>query len=842
MDYLADTIFLSDHHDFHNSMPLTGGLLTLEPAISEEVDDFNSDDYYQMHPNGASEVNKSNSKESVSSMTSCKSASGGAHHGHQVVCVHLSHLQPTRSNSISASDRRHMSPMTIRCSCNGCQTHHSNGGFFTLPTVPAGSDADYLSMTPLSQQRNAQTTTTNLESSNVEADRRRAHFQETEEVTYLDMAPMSPSSKASTSSMSSAAATTSTEFHLEKVRSYYGDENSIATSTVPESAVPPQTVPPSACSLVMDESIFGLTRAYSLGQKPEPLAPSIAAQCTVPKAVPTPPLAKDSRARSNTTGSHELKNRAFRLKSCLMGKQPPTMKQTSSSGSVEGEGCSGSASSSSSLAEIEVNLAAGCANSPAKNSKASSAPILVQQRTRSATIGTRPVAIGQPGSNPMHHMAHCKLSHPHAMFIAHHHPNCREATGKGIVPSSTARSHEAESDLMEIDYSNKPRNMGNSDLVLSTFEEEIIREVKKGPSRSRTNSTSGPSGSQAVLAMLRSGGSTSLDGSTTCHHHPQQHHPPTSNVQPQGRKRSDSTSAISNFFGPPRPPSAHGPGGQSSHKPGSTFENLIASFRQSLHIQPSSTSPLVKSTDSSPKVPSSTAASTEEESVYVMSSPSSSTAASKESTESLGQVSNANVKMLPPRPKPTPDPEEYTVMSPQLGLIFTSPKSAVPSERNNNNAPESMEMDLVKPARKAANLTRSNSRPEYEEEDSPYIMMAPDVASGRKSAPSSSSNSQKKQKISVRSLISSLGSRSSSESNQNGSSNSTRKKASTFSGRLLLNRSNSNHGNDGKRKKNSKSESSTANPVLVALPPTNCSADHVVATSGTVTTMSALAS
>lgn len=728
-------------------------------AISEEVDD----QYYQMMSPGVGaggsgggdqcSSSKSNSSQSISSMCSNKSATGSqcCHHHHQPSHVHQ--VQTTTS-----SDR---GPQRGFHQPKHHHSHHSHiySGFSPLPTLPAGTDADYLPMTPLSQQKKEDEE--GGEKAEKEADKDKAESSSTEATTtttskeqtstneaastittptttttttsttpaaaatpsdqpdstennestanssttipkeegsssssgggtpmdegdddggYLDMTPStesmskmaisttttatataSTSASSITTSSSPSCSTTNMEQKLEKVTSYYGGDQQQQQQQQPQES-----------SSTKDDSF--LTRAYSMGSRPEPLAPSIAAQCTTPGSTamavqqPHPHHSQhhphhphlvhqqqgqgqsagagvvDPRTRAFSMGSHGLSmsQHAFRNANRLQMRRHNQQQQSGrqqvapSSSSTSVEGCEpmmitaagGSSSSSSSLAEIEEGCCLEstgeldqhqhhnhhhhlpqvpefcCLSSKAVSS--ASAPILShlqQVRARSATLGARPnlhgvVGGGGCGSQCLKGSGGLFCAHPHH-HLAHQHQQqqlqfLHQQQQQQQQQAEEEEEEEPEGDLMEMDFTGKE---GPNQKTRSAFEEEI-REAKKVSSRNRKNSFGG---SEAVFAaVLRSGGSTSLDGSTAVR--PSTKTSTTTSAaatssttvassaatnQP-GRKRADSTSAISisSFFGPARPSGHH----VTFRTGSSTFDNFVSTFRQSLNLAAASSS------------------------------------------------------------------------------------------------------------------------------------------------------------------------------------------------------------------------------------------------------------
>lgn len=571
-------------------------MIPVEPPISEE--DFfpttSSSAHHAMH------LKTHHGPQSHSSLHH--------HHHHFMSSQHCYQFPHLSHNSFHSTGRHFRSPPNY---CNKCSSCFYSGHFnHYLPTVPAGNSSDYLPMNPVGNELN------NNEPKNVSD----------EEDRYLDMAPLSPTSKSTSTSggnissnnqvnvhsnsMSFHSDSSSIELHLEKVRSYYGNDDGVNGKD--KNAQPL----PNTCTFQQnysDDSIFnGLTRAYSTGSRPQPLGPTLAAQCiatssTVPPITSTNTLnsslnsnensvvsnsnktptnsasttlgnnSKNSsanRIRAFSTGSHGLNLAAIRLDSKRkkllyqlqqqkQSQQPNTLSQLVGS-SLENDTtiCS---TSTSSLAEEELTK---------KNHKASSAPVLspfIQQRTRSATLGSKPSTY-IPGT--IHHQHHHKgISH------THHHLRCHISSNEVVCangcimlyeqqqsqlqpPQQLPQQPEAESDLMEIDYSGNPKNnrprpmIDETGNIVSGFEEELLREAKKKESLNERNRIDNGTKVQSSLTTV-----VNTPTTTTGEH----------------RKRSDSTSTIGSLFGPSKPNRAVG-----NHH---LMDNLVATFKQSLQMQ-----------------------------------------------------------------------------------------------------------------------------------------------------------------------------------------------------------------------------------------------------------------
>lgn len=738
-------------------------LAPLEPTISE-------DDFF---PSSGSPSLPHHSIYSKPSNASCH-----LHHPPSAHCCHLVGHPPSHHG------RHFRSPPGSGIGTRSSCFHGPSNGHYShyLPPVPAGTTADYLTMSPGSHES----------TSHPESDH---HDQDD---GYLDMAPLSPSSKSPSTSGGNVSSNpvaippskssyhpdgSSIESHLEKVRSYYGNDEETGLGPRAKAGSTPHYQ--AANQSQTDDSIFnGLTRAYSTGSRPQPLAPSIGAQCVVPanpqagstsstentavaNSIRTTPASSSSsnnksshnRIRAFSTGSHGLNLAAIRLNSRRRKLQQMQNTQSQpwqcSVGSCEADTVLTSSSASSLIEEESVGR---------KHNKASSAPVLsplVQPRTRSATIGSKPSTFVPPAH---HHVGQHKpavVSSHHHLHHHHCHLNstemvcstaCKGPWYPGYEPQSPVNSTvlppQQEPDLMELDYSNNAKNnrpkanIDEGGTIMSGFEEELLREAKK-KERDRINNSS-------AAAAVSTGTSGSGGKPTTAVN------TASSGVPAEGRKRSDSTSTIGSFFGPPRP-AAMKPGG------GHLMDNLVASFKHSLNIQSSESRPLVgRESDS--------------QSDYILLSPGSSEGSKSSKSDHKNKSTfgfSSRMRLggsgkTPPatrstntpteQPKKYDEEEEYTVMAP----LNARPGSAK-GDKSVSATPEPrpVKSSIVSPKRRAE-----------DEEGSTYVMMAP--AGNTSHRAKSSSQARKGKASTVRSLISSL--------------SGDRKKGSSFS--LRLNRPN----------------------------------------------------
>nr|XP_046914541.1 probable serine/threonine-protein kinase DDB_G0282963 [Dermatophagoides farinae]XP_046914543.1 probable serine/threonine-protein kinase DDB_G0282963 [Dermatophagoides farinae] len=322
------------------------------------------------------------------------------------------------SSSISSS----LSSSNTNCTNNGGQSGVQNHHY--LPTIPAGEPSDYVPMKPM----NAHSPNNNSSADDQIRDddiskKKLDKTDEEEENCYLHMSPLAVANGDGSNPMvtsTSNSVSNSIEFNLEKLRSYIRDDDHTVSTTA-------KTVPvtiPANMNESNDDTIFnGLTRAYSTGSKPQPLAPSIGSQCnnqpvttktnigtdkvTKQQQLPTPSSSSSKstttshqiRNRASSTGSHGMKFSAFlssRRKNKMSAIIPIQQQQQMTNPQVHNDfqhNCQWPSSmetaSSSCCSLIEEQ-------STNKSNKAASAPILsslIQPRVRSLTLGSKPAGL-----------------------------------------------------------------------------------------------------------------------------------------------------------------------------------------------------------------------------------------------------------------------------------------------------------------------------------------------------------------------------------------------------------------------------------------------------------------
>ena len=288
---------VSEHHSIHNS------LIPSEPPISEE--EAQSDDYLSMSPMGSS--NSARSQLNLNFRTNA-----------------TSNTSPITSPTFSSNRS------TTKSVKEGSSPY--------MPMSPVGSvDSESMASSRRSSGLDKHLNE-NLSSSEYMPMMSSQEIKSTTSEEYLNMAPLSQSLSESMSK-EEALASKSSEFHLDKVKSFYPDENDSF-----------DYLPP--------------VRAYSIGSRPQPIIKVSSKSKHLPKSGAQTPEREDAiRIRAFSTGSHSntREMRVAAKKQQLIEQQmgPPTAP----------------------IEEVTRD-----------SKKASSAPVLspVPPRKRAATVGSRP--------------------------------------------------------------------------------------------------------------------------------------------------------------------------------------------------------------------------------------------------------------------------------------------------------------------------------------------------------------------------------------------------------------------------------------------------------------------
>lgn len=329
-------------------------------------------------------------------------------------CFRLYYLQMIHQSSINSCLNKisnHSPATSPKCHCSMCllsnpfiptQIHGSccNTNHHCLPTIPAGEPSDYVPMKPINNNpSNLENSTdceissgTGLIKSGTASDSNKNNSKQ--EDYYLHMAPLSPSLTTQEQNQITSASN-SIELNLEEVKCYIKDD----LTSDDKNKSPNLKDLKKIQDEYPDNTIFnGLTRAYSTGSKPQPLGPSLKAQCSTETSQKQPVSFNKSeetknfaiknaghlRLRASSTGSHGMKFRAFHFNSKFRNKslrQKPfkILNPNSEYGDI----------TKSKICDTE-NLVTVAA------SKAASAPILsslIRPRIRSHTLGSRPTTL-----------------------------------------------------------------------------------------------------------------------------------------------------------------------------------------------------------------------------------------------------------------------------------------------------------------------------------------------------------------------------------------------------------------------------------------------------------------
>lgn len=289
---------VSEHHSIHNS------LMPSEPPISEE--EAQTDDYLSMSPMGSSnsarsQLNlnfRSNSTSNTSPITSPTF---------------------TSNKATTKSVKEDMSPY--------------------MPMSPVGSaDSESLASSRRSSGLEKQLNNETLSSSEYMPMMSSQEIKSTTSEEYLSMAPLSQSLSESLSK-EEAIASKSNEFHLDKVKSFYPDENDSF-----------DYLPP--------------VRAYSIGSRPQVMRVGSKSKHLVKSGTQTPDRDDSIRIRAFSTGSHS-NTREMRV-----------------------------AAKKQQLIEQQIGAPTAPIQEVTRDTKkSSSAPVLspAQPRKRAATVGSRPI-------------------------------------------------------------------------------------------------------------------------------------------------------------------------------------------------------------------------------------------------------------------------------------------------------------------------------------------------------------------------------------------------------------------------------------------------------------------
>ncbi|OTF72785.1 insulin receptor substrate-like protein, partial [Euroglyphus maynei] len=280
-------------------------------------------------------------------------------------CIQMCYLQLLQQQHLSSSGQpTHHSPITSpKCHCSACLmhsfTHESSSSISSslsssntnccisnvgqsisqnhhyLPTIPAGEPSDYVPMKPMNAQSQDDNSKTDDKSGNddiLKKNSNKTGGDDDDDNCYLHMSPLAVANVDGSNPMvisTSNSVSNSIEFHLEKSRYRNDDHTAVA-------AAPPKITPVNM-NESNDDTIFnGLTRAYSTGSKPQPLAPLLGSQCNNQPNVSTKTNTEVSkqqqqlftssssstsssatttshpiRTRASSTGSHGMKFRAF---------------------------------------------------------------------------------------------------------------------------------------------------------------------------------------------------------------------------------------------------------------------------------------------------------------------------------------------------------------------------------------------------------------------------------------------------------------------------------------------------------------------------------------------------